>query len=50
MKASLVVSDACMRRQRPGGLGGELPAEVDLFPAVDELVVDRGEPVERKMP
>src|SRR5271165_367568 len=36
--------------QGPGGLGGELPAEVDLFPAGDELVVDFGEPVEREVP
>src|SRR6516164_4085782 len=33
-----------------GGLGGELPAEVDVFPPLGELVVDLGEPVEREVP
>ena len=36
--------------QGPGGLGGELPAEVDLLPVGDELVVHLGEPVEREVP
>ena len=36
--------------QWPGGLGGELPAEVDLFPPGGELVVDLGEPIEGEVP
>jgi hypothetical protein len=44
-----VVADRVFR-QRPGGFGAELPAEVDLFPPGDQLVVHRGEPVEREAP
>jgi hypothetical protein len=34
--------------QWPGGLCGELPAEVDRFPPGDELVIHLGEPVDGK--
>jgi hypothetical protein len=44
-----VVADG-VAGQLLGGLGGELPAEVDLFPPGDELVVDLGEPVEGEVP
>jgi hypothetical protein len=44
-----VVADGVIG-QWPGGLGGELPAEVDVLPTGGELVVHLGEPVEREVP